>query len=111
VARPTPVEPHEALFVGFGSRIGQASNQELTMMKLKRAHRQSVRRLKSLDALMDSYLSWLEHSRAVDESYRRWADSTAGDRTVAYDEYLTALDREEHAAHGYEHTLEHTQAT
>ena len=80
-------------------------------MKLKRSHRQSVRRLESLDASMDSYLSWRDHSRAVDESYRRWADSTAGDRGMAYHEYLTALDREERAAHGYEHTLEHTQAT
>jgi hypothetical protein len=80
-------------------------------MKLKRAHRQSVRRLESLDRSMDSYLSWRDHSRAVDESYRRWADSTAGDRGMAYHEYLTALDREERAAHGYEHTLEHTQAT
>jgi hypothetical protein len=79
-------------------------------MKLKRARRQSVRRLNSLDALMDSYMSWREHSRAVDASYRRWADSTAGDRSVAYAEYLTALDREERAAHGYEHALEHTQA-
>jgi hypothetical protein len=80
-------------------------------MRLKRAHRQSVRRLESLDTLMDSYMSWREHSRAVDESYRRWVDSTAGDRSLAYDEYLTALDREERAAHGYERTLEHSQAT
>jgi hypothetical protein len=80
-------------------------------MKMTRAHRQSVRRLESLDRSMDSYLSWRAHSRAVDESYRRWADSTAGDRGMAYHEYLTALDREERAAHGYEHTLEHTQAT
>jgi hypothetical protein len=80
-------------------------------MRLKRAHRQSVRRLESLDTLMDSYMSWREHSRAVNESYRRWANSTAGDRGLAYDEYLAALDREERAAHGYEHTLEHTQAT
>jgi hypothetical protein len=77
-------------------------------MKLKRAHRQSVRRLESLDALMESYMGWRDHSRAVNESYRRWTNSTAGDRGTAYDEYLTALDREERAAHGYEHALEHT---
>ena len=80
-------------------------------MRLKRAHRHSVRRLEPLDILMDSYVSWREHSRAVDESYRRWANSTAGHRGLAYDEYLAALDREERAAYGYEHTLEHTQAT
>lgn len=80
-------------------------------MNLKRSHRQSVRRLESLDTLMDSYMSWRDDSRAVDESYRRWNHSTAGDRGAAYYQYLTALDREERAAHGYKHTLEHTQAT
>ena len=79
-------------------------------MKLKRSHRQSIRRLDTLDTMMDSYMSWRDHSRAVDESYRRWNHSTAGDRRAAYDEYLTALDREERAAHGYKDTLEHTQA-
>ena len=59
---------------------------------------------------MDSYISWHEHSRAVNESYRRWANSTPDNRSIAYDEYLTALDGEERAAHGYAHTLEHAQA-
>jgi hypothetical protein len=79
-------------------------------MTLKRPHRQSARRLDFLDALMDSYMNWRDHSRAVEESYRLWDDSTGGDRRVAYDQYLTALDREEHAAHGYEHTLAETRA-
>jgi hypothetical protein len=80
-------------------------------MKLKRSHRQSARRLEFLDALMDSYMNWRDHSRAVDESYRRWTDSTGGERGAAYDQYLTALDHEERAAHRYKHTLEHTRAT
>jgi hypothetical protein len=87
------------------------SNQELTTMNLKRSHRQSARRLELLDTMMNSYINWRDHSRAVHESYRRWTDSTGGDRGAAYDQYLTALDREERAAHGYKHTLEHTQAT
>jgi hypothetical protein len=76
-------------------------------MTLKRFHRRSARRLDFLDALMDSYMNWRDHSRAVEHSYRRWADSTGGDRLVAYDQYLTALDREEEAAYGYKYTLEH----
>lgn len=80
-------------------------------MKLKRSHRQSARRLDLLDTLMDSYMNWRAQSQAVDESYRRWTHSTGGDRGVAYDQYLAALDREERAAHGYERTLEYTQTT
>jgi hypothetical protein len=81
------------------------------MMNLKRSHRQSARRLEFLDTLMHSYMNWREHSRAVDESYRRWTDSTGRERGIAYDQYLNALDREERAAHRYKRTLEHTQAT
>jgi hypothetical protein len=91
--------------------IARPSNQELTTMTLKRSHRQTARRLEFLDTLMDSYMNWRDHSRAVDESFRRWTDSTCGDRRMAYGQYLTALDREERAAHGYKRTLEQTQAT
>jgi hypothetical protein len=80
-------------------------------MNLKRSRRQPARRLEFLDTLMDSYMNWRDHSRAVDESYRRWTDSTGRDRGTAYDQYLAALDREERAAHGYKRTLEHAQAT
>jgi hypothetical protein len=80
-------------------------------MNLKRSHRQSARRLEFLDTLMDSYMNWRDHSRAVDDSYRRWTDSTGRERGIAYDQYLNALDREERAAHGYKRTLEHAQTT
>jgi hypothetical protein len=56
-------------------------------------------------------MNWRDHSRAVDEFYRRWTYSTGHERGIAYDQYLNALDREERAAHGYKRTLEHTQAT
>ena len=79
-------------------------------MKLKRSHRQSARRLDLLDTLMDSYLNWRAQSQAVDESYRRWTHSAGDDRAWAYDQYLSALDREERAAHGYKHALEYTEA-
>lgn len=79
-------------------------------MTLKRSHRQSIRRLDFLDALMDSYINWRNDSRAVEESYRRWTASTGGDRGLAFDQYLLALDREERAAYGYRHALEHAQS-
>jgi hypothetical protein len=87
------------------------STQERTTVNLKSSHRQSARRLEFLGTLMDSYMNWRDHSRAVNESYRRWADSTASDRGIAYDRYLAVLDREEHAAHGYKHALDPAQAT
>jgi hypothetical protein len=60
---------------------------------------------------MESYVNWRDQSRAVDESYRRWTDSSGRERGIAYDQYLNALDSEERAARGYKRTLEHTQAT
>jgi hypothetical protein len=83
----------------------------MTTVNLKRSHRRSARRLALVHTPIDSYLNWRDQSRAVDESYRRWTHSTAGDRGVAYAQYLTALDREERAANGYKCTLEYTQAT
>jgi hypothetical protein len=75
-------------------------------MNLKRSRPRPASRLDLLDTLMDSYVNWRDKSRAVDESYRRWTVSTGGERGVAFDQYLAALDREEHAACGYEHAVE-----
>lgn len=35
---------------------------------------------------------------------------TGGERSAAFDQYLAALDREDHAASGYGHVVEHAQA-
>jgi hypothetical protein len=70
-------------------------------MNLKRQPRTQAARLEFLDALMDSYLHWRAESRAVAESYRNWRSATPPDRDGAFDEYVAALDREEHAAGGY----------
>lgn len=80
-------------------------------MNLKRSRRRPAPRLDLLDTLMDSYVDWRDKSRAVDESYRAWTVSTGGERAAAFDEYLAALGQEEHAACGYKHVVEHTQAT
>jgi hypothetical protein len=77
-------------------------------MNLKRRSRPRAPRLEFLDALMDSYLHWRDESRAVAESYRAWRFAPRPHRDVAFDEYLAALDREEHAACGYRRVVEQT---
>jgi len=77
-------------------------------MILKRAPR-TREGLARLDAVMDSYLQWRAESRAVDELYRTWRSAPRPSRDVAFDEYLAALDREEHAARGYRRVVQETQ--
>jgi hypothetical protein len=67
-------------------------------------------RLALLDTVMDSYVHWRQESRTVRESYRQWQTAGRGERSVAFDRYVTALDREEHAARGYRHVVEQTHA-
>ena len=74
-------------------------------MNLKRApHRESAR-LELLDAIMERYLSWHDETRAVAESYRVWSVAVGRERGVAFERYVAALDREEHAACGYRRSL------
>jgi hypothetical protein len=79
-------------------------------MKLKKVPRHRERCLAPLDSLMDSYLQWRAESRAVGESYRLWRYATASDREAAFEEYVMALDREEHAAHSYMRVVERARA-
>jgi hypothetical protein len=67
-------------------------------------------RLALLDTVMDSYVRWRDESRAVQESYRQWQTAGREERSDAFDRYVTALDREEHAAHGYGRAVEQTNA-
>ena len=78
-------------------------------MTLKRPPRTRAAHLELLDALMDSYLRWRDECRAVADSYRNWRSAPRPSRDLAFDEYLAALDREEHAACGYRHAVEQTQ--
>jgi len=75
-------------------------------MNLKRAHRYRHSHLIRLDAVMDSYLQWREESRAVSESYRIWHRAQGGERDMAFEDYVAALDREEIAACGYRRVVE-----
>jgi hypothetical protein len=80
-------------------------------MNLKGAPRNRTARLERLDTLMDSYLHWRDANRAVAESYRSWGSAARPDRDVAFDEYVAALDREEHAAWGYWRVVEQSERT
>jgi hypothetical protein len=54
-----------------------------------------------IDAVMDAYIEWREESAAVAAAYRTWNNAPAHERTLAYDNYVAALDREELAAYVY----------
>ena len=56
---------------------------------------------RSIDVLLERYVSWREHSAAVREAYHRWDTSDRGERALAYAGYVAALDHEEHAARSY----------
>jgi hypothetical protein len=88
-------------------------------MNLKRAPRHLQHRLEHerapfdlalLDVVMDSYVRWRDESRTVQESYHQWQTAGREERSDTFDRYVTALDREERAAHGYRRAVEQTQA-
>ena len=74
-------------------------------MKLKRASRAEAQR-RLVDAVIDGYVTWREQSLALDGAYRRWKHAARGERTIAFDEYVWALDREEQAASEYRRRVE-----
>jgi hypothetical protein len=63
-----------------------------------------------IDAVMDGYVTWREESAAVEAAYRTWRGAPPGQRTVAFDDYFAALDREEHAAGEYRRLVELAEA-
>jgi hypothetical protein len=78
-------------------------------MNLKRSSRGRAIRLEGLDASLDTYMNWRDESRALDECYRRWTVAAKGGRDIAFERYVAALDREERAAGGYRHFVEHAR--
>jgi hypothetical protein len=75
-------------------------------MNLKRSPHRGADRLDLLDATIESYVNWRDESRAVAESYRTWSFAVGRERDAAFDRYVAALDREEHAACGYRRVVE-----
>jgi hypothetical protein len=56
---------------------------------------------RSIDALLELYVSWREACQAVRQAYGEWGESDHSQRTLTYAGYLAALDREEQAASAY----------
>ncbi len=75
-------------------------------MNLKRSPHRAPAPVEHLDAVLSGYINWRDKSRAVAESYRSWSSADDGDRDLAFDRYVAALDREENAARGYRRLLE-----
>ena len=78
-------------------------------MKLKRSTRAEAHR-RLVDAVIDGYVTWREESLALDGAYRRWKHAPRPERTAAFDEYVSALDREEQAATEYRRLAEEVGA-
>jgi ribosomal protein S21 len=69
-------------------------------MRLKRLKR-SVRQRALVDRAVTAYTQWRAESAGVWNAYRRWVRASAAERPFAFDDYVAALDREEHAARRY----------
>ena len=79
-------------------------------MNLRRSPQKDADRVDLLDATMASYANWRDQSRAVAESYRTWSSAVGLERDAAFDRYVAALDREEHAARGYRRLVDRADA-
>lgn len=65
------------------------------------AIRRLLRRPEKVDAAVDAYFRWRHECSAVRDAYRTWVSAGAGSRSLAFDAYIAALDREEGAANVY----------
>ena len=63
-----------------------------------------------IDAVMDGYVNWREESAAVEDGLSHWRRASPDQRTVAFEDYFAALDREEHAASEYRRLVELAEA-
>jgi hypothetical protein len=79
---------------------------ELIAMSLKRSSPYEAARTELIDAVMDAYVTWREESVAVAASYQRWNRAPRDARGTAFEAYVAALDREEHAASAYRRLIE-----
>ncbi|HET8672571.1 MAG TPA: hypothetical protein VFL87_02975 [Thermoleophilaceae bacterium] len=63
-----------------------------------RSHAGFAWRDRGVDAFIDTYVDWREECESVKAAYDRWTRSECSRRTLAYEAYRAALDREEKAA-------------
>jgi hypothetical protein len=78
---------------------------------MNRKRSSAVTRISDLiDAVMDGYITWREESAAVEAAYHTWRGASRDGRTVAFEDYFAALDREERAASEYRRLIELAEA-
>lgn len=75
-------------------------------MQLRTIFRNTAGEAKLGSPLEAGYARWRHESDVVAECYRAWIASPRGERFLAYDAYVAALEREERAAGAYRHLAE-----
>ena len=75
-------------------------------MQLKTLFRKTTTKAGLAGGQEVSYATWRAASQGVAEAYRSWAAAPRNVRWLAHAAYLTALDREEHAARAYQRRVE-----
>jgi hypothetical protein len=63
-----------------------------------------------IDDIMECYVTWREQSAAVDAAYESWKRAPSSLEALAFDAYVSALDREEQAASQYRRVVEEVGA-
>ena len=69
-------------------------------MRLKSPKR-AARQRALVEGTVAAYKQWQAECAAVRRAYRRWVAASAAEKSFAFDDYIAALDREEHAASRY----------
>ena len=75
-------------------------------MQLKTLFRTSVSEAELASAQDAGYARWRAASDGVAEAYWSWAAASRNVRWLAHAAYVTALEREEHAARAYQELVE-----
>jgi hypothetical protein len=70
-----------------------------------------MERRQYLDDMVDDYVSWREACAMVSAAYLHWNRAGREDQTLAFSEYVTALNCEEEAAAAYQHAAERVTAS
>jgi hypothetical protein len=58
------------------------------------------------DEVIETYVSWREACVAVERTYTDWCRTPRGERRLAHAVHVSALDREECAAHAHREAVE-----
>jgi hypothetical protein len=68
-----------------------------------------LRKKRTVDRLIEAYVSWREACLRVTDAYDSWASQTGASATGAFAWYMETLDREESAAETYANLVRRTE--